>query len=349
MAELSVFYPSGHEAHHYPGHPERPERVEVIRNALVDTGYWDGKSSFDPMPVTDEVLYAIHTESYINVLKNACGRGAHLDADTYTTPESWELAIRAAGGAIAISDHVWENVEGEKGRMKRGFAITRPPGHHATTRSGMGFCLLNNVALAAEYLVRKKGARRLAIIDLDLHHGNGTQDIFWTRNDVFYVSTHQSPLYPGTGSLDEIGAGDGKGYTANFPLPPATGDQGFITIMDDIILPLIDNYKPEMILVSYGFDPHWRDPLGHLQLSAGMYGELINKLTEWSDRNCCGKISIFLEGGYDLEAGYACTQAIVSALLGRKWHDQLGTSPRPEGNSWRVVVDRARKLWANKF
>lgn len=345
MAELAIFYPIGHEAHQLPGHPERPERVRAIRNALVEAGYWDGISSLPPLAIDDDVLFGTHTRKYINVLKTACDHGAHLDADTYTTPASWGLALNAAGGALAVANNVWGNVELQKDNILRGFAITRPPGHHATAERGMGFCLLNNIALAAEFLIQQKGARRLAIIDLDLHHGNGTQDIFWSRNDVFYISTHQSPLYPGTGNLDEIGIGDGEGFTANFPLPPATGDQGFTTIMNELILPLVDDYQPEMILVSYGFDPHWRDPLGHLQLSADGYGGLISKLVYWSDRHCEGRIAIFLEGGYDLDAGYACTQAITSALLGKSWVDQLGPSPRTEGNSWRGVFDRAKKIW----
>jgi acetoin utilization deacetylase AcuC-like enzyme len=212
----------------------------------------------------------------------------------------------------------------------------------------MGFCLLNNVALTAEYLIQEKGASRLAIVDLDLHHGNGTQDIFWRRSDVFFISIHQSPLYPGTGGLDEIGAGPGEGFTANFPLPPGSGDQAYQAFMETLILPLLDRYGPEMLLVSFGFDPHWRDPLGHLLLSAGVYGELIRSLTNWADDRCDGRIAVVLEGGYDLEAGAACGQACVAALSGLPWQDPLGLSPRMEAKSWQYVLQAAKGFWGQR-
>jgi acetoin utilization deacetylase AcuC-like enzyme len=209
----------------------------------------------------------------------------------------------------------------------------------------MGFCLLNSIALATQYLVQQGGAKRVAIVDLDLHHGNGTQDIFWRRGDVLYISTHQSPLYPGSGELDETGAGPGRGATANFPLPPGTGDNGFKEVMDGLILPLLSRYQAEMVLVSYGFDPHWRDPLGSLQLSAKGYGDLVASLAAWADKACDGKVALFLEGGYDLDAAATCSQAVVAALLGEAWDDPIGPSPRPEGKSWQSVVRYAREMW----
>jgi acetoin utilization deacetylase AcuC-like enzyme len=209
----------------------------------------------------------------------------------------------------------------------------------------MGFCLLNNVALATQYLLDVCSAERIAIVDIDLHHGNGTQDIFWERGDVFYISTHQSPLYPGSGQLHETGSGAGKDTTANFPLPPASGDQAFKVVADEWILPLLGRFQPEMLLVSFGFDPHWRDPLGHLQLSAaGMY-RLIAKMSRWADENCQGRIALALEGGYDLEAAGACACAAVSGLLGIDYSDPLGASPRQEGISWERVLTEAKALW----
>jgi len=337
--EMVFYYPEGHEAHFESGHPERPERVESIRQALQKAGWWDEFPHLEPAPVTAEVLKAVHSPGYLQELERMCQRGAHLDMDTYTTPASWNLALNAAGGAIAVAAAVWE------GQARRGFALTRPPGHHATRDQGMGFCLLNNVALAAQYLIQKEGAKRLAIVDLDLHHGNGTQDIFWRRGDVFYISTHQSPLYPGTGYLEEIGAGEGEGTTANLPLPPGSGDEAFSEVMNGVIVPLLERFRPEMILVSFGFDPHWRDPLGHLLLSAAGYGKLITSLARLAETSCEGRIALFLEGGYDLEAGAACAQAVVAALLKRSWNDPLGPSPRPEGHSWVSVLRRAREIW----
>jgi len=346
MNPFAVFYPEGHEAHYENGHPERPERVEAVRGSLEEPGWWDEFVQLNPVAVDDDILFAVHTASYIETLQAASKRGMHLDADTYTTTASWQLALNAAGGAIAVAEYVWNAAkEGGEGRAARGFALTRPPGHHATANRGMGFCLLNNVALTAEYLLQRQGASRIAIVDLDLHHGNGTQDIFYSRNDVFYLSTHQFPWYPGTGAVEEIGVGSGKGFTANFPLPPATGDRGFRSIMETLILPLLDRYQPQMVLVSFGFDPHWRDPLGYLQLSAVGYRALIRSLAQWTDDHCKGKIALFLEGGYDLDAGRACSQAVVSALVDQPFSDFLGSSPRAEGKSWQVTARRAREIW----
>jgi acetoin utilization deacetylase AcuC-like enzyme len=345
MVELSLFYPEGHAAHAQTGHPERPERVEVVRQALERAGWWQPFPRLEPLPLALEQLAAVHDPAYLATLEAYCRRGQSLDSDTFTRPVSWQLALNAAGGAAAVARSVWQ------GQAQRGFALTRPPGHHATRRRGMGFCLINNVAVAADTLIHPLedspagAAERLAIVDLDLHHGNGTQDIFWERSDVFYVSTHQSPFYPGTGSLDDTGAGLGQGYTANFPLPAATGDEGFQAIMETLILPLLDRRQPQMLLVSLGFDPHWRDPLGYLNLSAQGCHALIKSLVQWADAHCSGKIALFLEGGYDLEAGRACTLAAAAALLDRPFTDPLGPSPETDNPGWRQVVRAAREIW----
>jgi acetoin utilization deacetylase AcuC-like enzyme len=338
MEEMVYFFPEGHEKHFEQGHPERPERVEAIRDALLAANLWDPYQKLEPVDVTDEILEFIHSSAYLNLLQLTCKRSGHLDIDTYTTVASWVLAHRAACGAAAVASIIWER------KARRGFALTRPPGHHATHGQGMGFCLLNNIAIAAEFLIRSYNVQKLAIIDLDLHHGNGTQDIFWRRNDVFYVSTHQSPFYPGTGHLEDVGAGDGEGWTANFPLPPGSGDIAFSTIMDELILPLLDQRAPQMILVSYGFDTHWLDPLGQLLLTANGYGYLIEKLCDWADSHCDGRIGLFLEGGYDLNAAKACSLAVTSVMMGRSW-DDLYPCPYKSGNSWQLTVNRAKSLW----
>ncbi len=340
MNELVYYYPQGHAAHHEPGHPERPERVEAIRQALENAGWWKGYPHLNAMQVPEEILQRVHRADYLRSLQAACASGMHLDADTYTTPQSWELALSAAGGAISVAAAVWQ------ASARRGFALTRPPGHHATSRRGMGFCLLNNVAIAAEYLIQIEGARSVAIIDLDLHHGNGTQDIFWERGDVLYISTHQSPLYPGTGWIDETGAGAGLGMNMNIPLPPGSGDQAFDSAMHSLILPILEKTKPQMLLVSFGFDPHWRDPLGHLQLSAAGYARLIADLASWADQNCQGKLALVLEGGYDLEAAQACATCVTASLLGQPVGDPIGPSPRPEGRSWQSLIRQIQNIWS---
>jgi acetoin utilization deacetylase AcuC-like enzyme len=344
MDELVFFYPQGHAAHFEQGHPERPERVEVMRQALQEAGWWEAYPRLEPETLSLDFLERVHSQGYLDLLQTACRQGMHLDMDTYTTQASWDLALKAAGGAVAAAKAVWE------GKARRGFALTRPPGHHATRGRGMGFCLLNNIAIASEYLISQpvsgvQNAQRLAIVDLDLHHGNGTQDIFWDRDDVFYISTHQWPHYPGSGALEERGIGKGLGYTANFPMPPFTGDRGFAATMDELILPLLERFDPQMLLVSYGFDPHWRDPLGQLMLSAAAYGGLIGRLVRLADERCQGRIAVFLEGGYDLEAAAACAQAVTAALLGVEWQDPLGPSPQPEGTTWQGMLRRAHQVW----
>jgi acetoin utilization deacetylase AcuC-like enzyme len=335
---LAYYYPEGHQAHQAHGHPERPERIERIRQALIQIGCWDEFPHLEPAAIPQYVLESVHDPAYLVLLKEVCKYGGYLDADTYTTHASWELALNAAGGAIAVASAVWQ------GRVRKGFALTRPPGHHATAYQGMGFCLINNVAVAAEHLILEEKVQKVAIVDLDLHHGNGTQDIFWKRNDVLYISTHQSPLYPGSGGVEETGAGPGSGYTANFPLPPGSGDQAFDRVMGDFILPLLHRFGPQMILVSFGFDTHWRDPLGSLLLSATGYQRLIAALVAYADENAAGKLALILEGGYDLDAGAACSQAVVSALLVQPWQDPIGLSEQPETTYWMTMARRAREI-----
>lgn len=343
--KLFYFYPTGHQAHNLPGHQECPERLEAVVDGLRELGWWDESPRLMADPVPLEVLHSVHRPEYLEKLQHACQQREYLDLTTYTTPDSWRLAQQAAGGAIALARAVWLGNAPAMNELTSGLALTRPPGHHAGITSGMGFCLLNNIALAAEYLRQKQAVNRITIVDLDLHHGNGTQEIFWRRPDVAYISTHQAPLFPGTGLLEEVGAGAGQGCTANFPLPPGTGDQGYLAFMQGLILPLLDRFQPEIILVSAGFDPHWRDPFGHLQLSAAGYGKLVTCLVKWADKYCHGRIAFFMEGGYDLSANAACAQALVAALKQAAWIDPLGPTPLFEGSSWKIVLQRALKIW----
>lgn len=343
MNRFGVYYPSGHEKHSERGHPERPERIEIIRKAFEDLGWWENFEQFQPISLPTQILNAVHEPAYLKHLEEFCTAGRRLDADTYTTPDSWQLALNSAGGAISLASGVWRR------QVQSGFALTRPPGHHATRDRAMGFCLLNNIALAAEYLLRNEGASRLAIVDLDLHHGNGTQDIFYAREDVFYISTHQYPHYPGTGWLDETGEGTGRQKTANIPLPPFSGDSEFYLVMKEIILPLLDRHQPEMLLVSYGFDPHWSDPLGNLELTSFGYRGLIENLSGWAEKNCGGKICLFLEGGYNLTAAADCSTAVVGALTdldAPAGSDQGKTSHvKEDSTSFRTIFNQVKQIW----
>lgn len=339
MHPIAFFYPTGHEAHSRPGHPERPERVEAVRSALEAAGLWQQGLQIDPQPIDEDVLRSIHSAEMLEAIQEFSLLERDYDLDTYLTQQSWPLALKAAGGAAALARAVW------RGEAQCGFALTRPPGHHATRSQPMGFCLLNNIALAAQNLLQNEGAKRLAILDMDVHHGNGTQDIFYERKDVFFLSTHQSPLWPGTGMLNERGAGPGEGYTCNLPLPPFSGDAAFRMAYGEIATALLDRFKPEMLLVSVGFDAHWKDPLANLQVSARGYAQAVTALRDWAQQNCGGRIALFLEGGYDLDAAAACGLAVTQALLGLNIADPIGPAPLPEGNEWVPALDKAKEIW----
>jgi len=339
MKDIALFYPEGHEAHAEYGHPECPERVDVIHEALKKNGIWDESVQVEPLELSQDLLMSIHDINYLERLEHVSLSGLRLDMDTYTTRDSWEIAKKAAGGAIAVAKDVWYQ------NVKRGFALTRPPGHHASIDRGMGFCLLNNVAIAAEHLLQFEGAIRLGIVDLDLHHGNGTQDIFWKRDDVLYISTHQYPHYPGTGNLNEIGIGRGIGTTANFPMTPMSGDKAYDAVMTEAIIPLLDRFAPDMLLISYGFDTHWSDPLGNILLSAYGYFKLIERLTFWADENCDGRIAMFLEGGYNLDAAVTCSLGVVAAMLGESCNDNIGPSPQKELDTYQEMLKQAKRMW----
>ena len=339
MDKFVLYYPEGHQAHQQIGHPERPERVEAIRDGLIELDIWQTAPQIKPLELESSFIGTIHTPDYLQRLKQACVRGAMLDADTYTTMESCQLAFNAAGGTAAIAEAVWDKTN------QTGFALSRPPGHHATQERGMGFCLINNIAVAAEYLLQYKGAKKLAIVDLDLHHGNGTQDIFWKRSDVSFCSIHQDPFYPGTGIINDSGSEEGEGYTMNLPIPSFSGDQAYLTLLHEIIFPYLGSTEPEMVLLSFGFDTHWKDPLGSMQVSAQCVHQMLKDLKEWVDQNCDGKLAVVLEGGYDLKAAKVSGQAIATALMDLVWQDSLGPSPIPEKDQWIDTLNTARKLW----
>jgi len=337
MHPIAYFYPEGHEAHAQPDHPERPARVETIRTALEGAGLWRPGVQLQAEPVAGEVLASVHSPAMLQAIQQHGAQARPLDADTYTTRHSWQAAQTAAGGAVALARAVW------RGEAQTGLALCRPPGHHAARTQPMGFCLLNNVALAAQTLLTQEGANRLAILDMDVHHGNGTQDIFYARDDVLFCSTQQLPLWPGTGHLDERGRGAGLGFTANLPLPPGSGDAAFAAAYGELFPALLDQFQPEMLLVSFGFDSHWKDPLANLQVSASGYAQAIASLRHWAQQHCDGRIALFLEGGYDLDAAAACSQAGVQALLSHEITDALGSSPYVESEEWKSVLARARK------
>jgi len=287
-------------------HPERPERLEAARAAIERSEL--GFAPIAPRAATEEELLRVHTPDFVKWLRTLSGEQGFLDADTYVGPESVEVAELAAGGTIAMIDALID------GPVKRGVALVRPPGHHARPDHAMGFCLINNVAVAAAH-ARARGLGRVAIVDWDVHHGNGTQDAFYEDPSVLYVSTHQFPFYPGTGAVLETGEGDGKGYTVNVPLTAGGGDAVYRAAFERVILPVLEDYEPELVLVSAGFDASARDPLAEMTLSAEAFGWMARALRRVADASAAGRIALVLEGGYDLvalEAGLlAATRGIV--------------------------------------
>jgi acetoin utilization deacetylase AcuC-like enzyme len=269
-------------------------------------------------PATEAQILAVHERRLLEFVRSAASRGPQwLSPDTYILPASWEAACMAAGAAAAAVEAV------VAGQVSNAFALIRPPGHHATPSQPMGFCLLNNIAIAARHALDSLGIERVAIVDFDVHHGNGTQDCFYDDGRVLFCSTHASPLYPGTGAADDVGIEDGYGATLNLPLPYETGDTGFQLIYDQVVLPALRRFAPQLILVSAGYDAHWDDPLGPLSLSIDGYQALTQRLVTLADELCGGKIVLVLEGGYSLPALAGGVVASLCVLLGR----ELGADP----------------------
>ncbi len=295
--------------HVLPGHPERPERLTRLWEVLDETGL---ATRLDVLPVSvvdGSLLESIHAPDQIGLVDELSLFGGHLDPDTYVAAGSAGIARLAAGAVVGAVDAVLDGI------CDRAFAAVRPPGHHAGGRRSMGFCLFNNVALAAEH-ARRRGLARVAVVDWDVHHGNGTQDIFYGSADVLFVSTHQYPFYPGTGPAHEIGTGAGEGTTINVPLPAGVGDAGLELAFDRIVLPALRRFRPELLLVSAGFDAHHRDPLASLSATTGCFTRLAERLTAFADEACQGRVVVTLEGGYDLEAIAWGAAATVAVLLG---------------------------------
>lgn len=311
--------------HQLSGHPEHPQRFDHF-GRLQEYPFASKLLLEIPSDVDRDVILAVHPSQYLDSLEESSRRGeGFLDyGDTYVTSASYQSALQAVGGATAMVDAVIN------GKANSGFAIVRPPGHHATASRAMGFCLLNNVAIAARY-AQSKGLARVMIIDFDVHHGNGTQDIFETDPNVYYLSTHQGGIFPGTGHIHEVGRGDGEMTNLNIPLPPGAGDLAFNLITESIIIPAAMRFIPQILLISAGFDAHWCDPLASLQLTTSGYYEIGKVLIQLSREVCNGRIAFVLEGGYDPEALTDNIAAVFASMAGEPPPaDRLGPAPYPE-------------------
>ena len=322
--------------HDLRGHPENQQRLKTVMRLLEDHGTLRRLAHIPAVPITAERLERVHARRYIeHVHRVAQQGGGHLDMDTYVRPASYDAALMAAGGLVEATRAVLE------GQVDNAFALVRPPGHHALQDRGMGFCLFNNVAVAAHYALEESGLDRVLIVDFDVHHGNGTQDTFESDPKVMYISTHQYPHYPGTGHWRETGRGAGTGGIVNIPLRGGVGDRGFARIFEEIVGPAAWRFQPQLILVSAGYDAHWDDPLANMLLSVSGYAGVARALTELAQDLCQGKIVFTLEGGYHLTAlAYAILTAFAVLLndTGEPLADPLGPSPYSEASVDQIIA-----------
>ena len=304
-------------------HVENARRLEAIISYLEQTELKPQLTPIKPRAATVDELSLIHHKQHISHVREVAQRGGGwLDTDTVMSAASYEAALYAAGGAIRATEAV---VNGE---VNSAFALVRPPGHHATVTRAMGFCLFNNVAIAAKYALAKYKLERILIIDFDVHHGNGTQDAFYDNPQVLYISTHEHPFYPGTGSLEEAGKGEAKGTTVNIPLPAGCGDTEYLQVFEQIIAPATRRFKPQLILVSAGYDAHWADDIAMMQVSITGIVQMVTIIKELADELCSGHLVFSLEGGYDLTALAASVKATFEVLLGNtNIEDPLGQPP----------------------
>lgn len=294
------------------GHPESPVRLDAVREALDSAGLIARMTSIPICAVSDRDVLRVHDAEYLQRIARACESGvSYIDApDSAICPRSYEIARFAAGAVLNAIDGVME------GRLKNAFCAVRPPGHHAERNRSMGFCLLNNIAIAAEYLIRHHGLEKVMILDWDVHHGNGTQHSFEDRADVLYISLHGHPahVYPGTGHENETGVGPGQGFTLNLPIMPGSGDDAYRKAFDEKVVPLAESFAPDFVLLSAGFDAHRRDPLAPIELETESYAWMTRWVLELAGHHAGGRLVSLLEGGYDLHALGECVALHVGLL-----------------------------------
>jgi acetoin utilization deacetylase AcuC-like enzyme len=317
-------------------HPENPERLVNIYSMLADLDQSDLLYAQRRI-ATHEEIAAVHDKAYIESIARTQGKDhTPLDPDTSTSARSYEAACIAAGGVLELADMLFSS------RIESGFALVRPPGHHAEKNRAMGFCIFNNIAIGARYLEQRYGLKRILIVDFDLHHGNGTQHTFYNDATALYFSAHQYPYYPGTGGLEELGNGPGRGYTVNLPLSYGMGDEDYIYAFKEVLLPLCNRFKPEAVLVSAGFDAYYNDPLGGMAVTEEGYAVMTRVLLEIAAKHCQGKMLLALEGGYDLKGLASTVKAVILEL--KKSGAAISTGESRPSNEMVRIVNRSKEV-----
>lgn len=321
--------------HDFEGHPESAKRLKIIMNKLESSGIISALKKIKSRPASTGEISVCHSLDYIKKVETICGNGGgYLDPDTYTNNFSFEAVKVAVGSLIDLTDTVINQ------KINNGFAFLRPPGHHALANEAMGFCLFGNVAIAAKNALSSQAIKKAAIVDIDVHHGNGTQELVGDDPDILFISTHQFPFYPGTGAKNETGPGDAAGTVINIPLEPHTSDISFKIIYEEIILPALWRFKPDIVFVSAGYDAHWDDPLANMGLSLTGYSWISKTLIDFADEFCSGKIIFVLEGGYNLQVLENGVLNSIKALIGRNdFDDPLGPSTHKETNVDKLIKE----------
>jgi acetoin utilization deacetylase AcuC-like enzyme len=324
------------------GHPERPERLVAVAGALQE--FDSVLERLAPRSVRPEEILRVHGASHWKRIQETAGvDGTRLDADTYACRDSFSVASLAAGGTVELAQGI------ARGEASCGIAAVRPPGHHAESDRAMGFCLFNNVAVAARALQAECGLDKILILDWDVHHGNGTQHSFEDDPSILYVSTHQFPYYPGTGDFGEAGLGRGEGATVNIPMPAGCGDTEYVGVMRRILVPVARHFAPEMILVSCGFDAHWDDPLASMDVSEVGYATMTNIVRSLADDLCDSRIVFVLEGGYSAQSLIEGTRAVVGAMASQTTGNTGEDGDMGPGTSLRGIVDRVAAVHAGRY
>jgi len=327
--------------HNHPQHPEQAGRIEAVWQELDSAGLVYQLRRIRPTAARDEQILAVHTREHLKrlVAVSQGNRMVRLDPDTYALPVSPEVARLAAGAVIGAVDAVLST------QADNALAIVRPPGHHATADRQMGFCLLNNIAIAARHAQSRHDLEKVLILDYDVHHGNGSNDIFYADPSVLFISLHQYPHYPGSGALNEIGEDEGRGATINIPLSAGHGDASYRGLFADIVIPAIERFQPDLMLISAGFDAHWVDPLASMQLTLSGYDYLARDCIKLAARLCAGRIVFVMEGGYDLRALAHGWCNIARALLGRDEISDPYGSPRTGSSSdMQPLIEQLRQI-----